>query len=911
MKDHALLGQVIYRPQFSPLYPTPHQKGEGSLTGDCHWYLIVSYTPSVKAVEPISSTGAENSSNRSDNIPRSETTGEEDSTTTAATTATALPNLIVKRRARFRAIQMAELDIGASISKTIGDIDINDQDFNYMILTEGQTRAGMEAAALHCKIENKQNKSKDNAAKEEELAHALGVGNCKSAEIVANQLHGHGRSALHPYRNGHGSRVMLTPQPDKDSSDVCQFEVLYGVIAGYTTITTTNDLTENNEVFQHKLLVLLEENGGKNNITNRKDEEAGKSGGQNSNSHAFWATVDPRGTFLTNIVQNNSSPKKDNYSTFTAPKLQLSSRYNFEMHDFYQGSPAFNACESIILYLKKHSKSGPFMSPVDPIALGIPEYPTIIKFPMDISTLAQNLEEGKYSRIHPTTRRFDTNTEEEEEDWTYTPVYRMAYGPFYYDLMLIFDNCIRFNNETSWIGNEAVILKKTVVKKVEQVVSRADQGQSNAKASGGGVCHLSSRTVTSKSIYAEQDSDTDMYEYESDYEDDDGVGHSKRKYRGRGSNKPSRTRKGRSKENTVSSQAIEQTFTLPETAYDFVSGGAFPHLKILTDIGKFSVSQNWSCSHIQENPNTCTGGGSSSEGQETGEDKEDSTVEDEFSLLLKVQQEHNSGSCVRRSTRSRHAPTNYANEEGFVNPVTTTLYAPQTSITLPGVEYYLLNSDVFQPKRRKALGEQEEGKNNITNDDNEENSIPITSRSRLGVEGVQEVIHERFYAKLYHDHSPNASILDSAIGKYENGSFPPYLGHIVPTSVSPSTSVVWEIREQYLIPALRWVLRGLVKSGHLEEVDGSLSEGIFDDAPSRTTFGAGTIVPNHEYYYNEMFPPLDVLDEKEILRKRRQDAAAGNSDSSSEEEVELSAYEQMRAERVARNAERLKVLGLA
>ena len=102
-----------------------------------------------------------------------------------------------------------------------------------------------------------------------------------------------------------------------------------------------------------------------------------------------------------------------------------------------------------------------------------------------------------------------------------------------------------------------------------------------------------------------------------------------------------------------------------------------------------------------------------------------------------------------------------------------------------------------------------------------------------------------------------------------------------------------------------------MKSGHLEEVDGSLSEGISDDAPVRTSFRAGTVIPNHKYYYNKTFPPLDVLDEKEILRKRRQDAVSKNSDSSSEEEIELSAYEQMRADRVARNAERLKVLGLA
>ncbi len=70
-------------------------------------------------------------------------------------------------------------------------------------------------------------------------------------------------------------------------------------------------------------------------------------------------------------------------------------------------------------------------------------------------------------------------------------------------------------------------------------------------------------------------------------------------------------------------------------------------------------------------------------------------------------------------------------------------------------------------------------------------------------------------------------------------------------------------------------------------------------------------MPSHQYYFHtDMYPPYDALDEKEILRKRRQNAAAAE-ESSSEEEVELSEYEKARAERVARNAERLRALGLA
>lgn len=40
--------------------------------------------------------------------------------------------------------------------------------------------------------------------------------------------------------------------------------------------------------------------------------------------------------------------------------------------------------------------SHPFRQPVDPVALGILDYPTIIKHPMDISTMQSKLTQGQY-----------------------------------------------------------------------------------------------------------------------------------------------------------------------------------------------------------------------------------------------------------------------------------------------------------------------------------------------------------------------------------------------------------------------------------------------------------------------------------------------------------------------------------
>lgn len=305
---------------------------------------------------------------------------------------------------------------------------------------------------------------------------------------------------------------------------------------------------------------------------------------------------------------------------------------------------------------------------------------------------------------------------------------------------------------------------------------------------------------------------------------------------------------------------------------------------------------DWSCRHVTR---------SSNDNKTSKVELEDNDEETMLSLLQMQQEEETN---VRRSSRARTAPKTYTDDTSDTPAVSTTNASSQKPIIIDGVEFYLRNYDCFN------LGPEPD-------DSSDENTsaLPTTSKSRVGVEGVRETLHEQFYAKLYRQHSPNAMILDNEIGKYVGGSFPPYLGRVFDTSNDNGSGIIWEIREQYVLPALRWILRGLVQSGHLAEVDGSLSEGIAADNDISTTgpragiaftFGSGVVVPNHEYYINEKFEPFEVLDEKEILRKRRVQTG-GDDEESSDEEVELSAYEKMRAERVARNAERLKLLGLA
>jgi len=55
-------------------------------------------------------------------------------------------------------------------------------------------------------------------------------------------------------------------------------------------------------------------------------------------------------------------------------------------------------CSNVLKGLKRHSQSGPFQVPVDPVALGIPDYPTVIKNPMDLSTIQSRMDLGVYEQ---------------------------------------------------------------------------------------------------------------------------------------------------------------------------------------------------------------------------------------------------------------------------------------------------------------------------------------------------------------------------------------------------------------------------------------------------------------------------------------------------------------------------------
>ena len=172
------------------------------------------------------------------------------------------------------------------------------------------------------------------------------------------------------------------------------------------------------------MLILPEQNkveGGKSAGDEAKPAGDGTETGQparGGGSTAFWATVNDDGTLLTDVTPSKDTG--DGSPTSSPERPALSGSYQIETHEYHPGSSAYALCESILSYLRRHPKAGPFLEPVDPIALNLPDYFDVIKRPMDISTVAKRLEDGHYGK--PPSR------DDDEGVGTDTPEYKMAYG---------------------------------------------------------------------------------------------------------------------------------------------------------------------------------------------------------------------------------------------------------------------------------------------------------------------------------------------------------------------------------------------------------------------------------------------------------------------------------------------------
>ena len=102
-------------------------------------------------------------------------------------------------------------------------------------------------------------------------------------------------------------------------------------------------------------------------------------------------------------------------------------------------------CKAAMRELRKHKDAAVFNDPVDWKALGIKDYPLIIKRPMDLGTVMKRLESGQYSSV------LDVAA----------------------DVDLVWSNAMTYNQDGSYIYNTAADLKAFADRKMAPLVAAA------------------------------------------------------------------------------------------------------------------------------------------------------------------------------------------------------------------------------------------------------------------------------------------------------------------------------------------------------------------------------------------------------------------------------------------------------
>lgn len=100
-------------------------------------------------------------------------------------------------------------------------------------------------------------------------------------------------------------------------------------------------------------------------------------------------------------------------------------------------------CSQVLTRLKRNSNAPPFLEPVDPVKLDIPDYPLKIKHPMDLLSIRKKLDSKVYS--HP--------------------------GEFDADVKLMFNNCYVYNPEGSIVYNMGKSLEAVYDEMMESMPS--------------------------------------------------------------------------------------------------------------------------------------------------------------------------------------------------------------------------------------------------------------------------------------------------------------------------------------------------------------------------------------------------------------------------------------------------------
>lgn len=136
------------------------------------------------------------------------------------------------------------------------------------------------------------------------------------------------------------------------------------------------------------------------------------------------------------------------------------------------GSEEYEECSKLLSEVEAQSDAGPFLEPVDWRSLGIPEYPKIIKKPMDLGTVRKKLEAG---------------------------IQYQAVADFGRDIRLVWSNAMKFNQPGSDIYSMAEKLSEFFEARYTKI---AGSTKKEKPASGAGAVAASADKKRKKSDVA-------------------------------------------------------------------------------------------------------------------------------------------------------------------------------------------------------------------------------------------------------------------------------------------------------------------------------------------------------------------------------------------------------------------------
>jgi len=131
-------------------------------------------------------------------------------------------------------------------------------------------------------------------------------------------------------------------------------------------------------------------------------------------------------------------------------------------------SDTMQECYDILKFLQTREDSQPFLEPVDWQLYGLNDYPEVIQHPMDLGTIQNKLEDGKYKDA----------------------------SAFASDVRLVWDNCMKYNRPDSDLYMTADKLSKLFDKKFSKLKSSSSSSSPSTSSSSKKSTTSSSSSTT-------------------------------------------------------------------------------------------------------------------------------------------------------------------------------------------------------------------------------------------------------------------------------------------------------------------------------------------------------------------------------------------------------------------------------